>query len=106
MLIHFATSFDTPVVHVTLVTWLLTDPPCCHTLIVEVYVLPSKKPILEYLGDGNWKINLKMKSNIPTSANYTNVIRDLALSSSIVDHTGDIVTMTWKVFNEANTLTR
>lgn len=60
----------------------------------------------EYLGDGNWKINLKMKSNVPTSANYTNVIRDLALSSSIVDHTGDIVTMTWKVFNEANTLTR
>lgn len=60
----------------------------------------------EYLGDGNWKINLKMKSNVPTSANYTNVIRDLALSSSIVDYTGDIVTMTWKVFNEANTLTR
>lgn len=60
----------------------------------------------EYLGDGNWKINLKMKSNVPTSANYTNVIRDLALSSSIVEHTGDIVTMTWKVFNEANTLTR
>ena len=49
MLIHFATSFDTPVAHVTLVTWLLTDPPCCHTLIVEVYVLPSKKPTLEYL---------------------------------------------------------
>ena len=49
MLIHFATSFDTPVEHVTLVTWLLTDPPCCHTLIVEVYVLPSKKPTLEYL---------------------------------------------------------
>lgn len=60
----------------------------------------------EYLGNGNWKINLKMKSNIPTSANYTNVIKDLALSSSIVDHTGDVVTMTWKVFNEANTLTR
>lgn len=60
----------------------------------------------EYLGDGNWKINLKMKSNVPTSANYTNVIRDLELSSSIVDYTGDIVTMTWKVFNEANTLTR
>lgn len=60
----------------------------------------------EYLGDGNWKINLKMKSNVPTSANYTNVIRDLALSSSIVDHTGDVVTMTWKVFSEANTLTR
>lgn len=60
----------------------------------------------EYLGDGNWKINLKMKSNVPTSANYTNVIRDLALSSSIVDHTGDIVTITWKVFSEANTLTR
>ena len=60
----------------------------------------------EYLGGGNWKINLKMKSNVPTSANYTNVIRDLALSSSIVDYTGDIVTMTWKVFNEANTLTR
>lgn len=60
----------------------------------------------EYLGDGNWKINLKMKSNVPTSANYTNVIRDLTLSSSRVDYTGDIVTMTWKVFNEANTLTR
>ena len=60
----------------------------------------------EYLGDGNWKINLKMKSNVPTSANYTNVIRDLSLSSNIVDYTGDIVTMTWKVFNEANTLTR
>ena len=49
MLIHFATSFVTPVAHVTLVTWLLTDPPCCHTLVVEVYVLPSKKPTLEYL---------------------------------------------------------
>lgn len=60
----------------------------------------------EYLGDGNWKINLKMKSNVPTSANYKNVIRDLALSSSRVDYTGDVVTMTWKVFNEANTLTR
>lgn len=60
----------------------------------------------EYLGNGNWKINLKMNSNVPTSANYTNVIRDLALSSNRVDHTGDIVTMTWKVFNEANTLTR
>nr|DAM31467.1 MAG TPA: hypothetical protein [Ackermannviridae sp.] len=60
----------------------------------------------EYLGDGNWKIDLKMKSNVPTSANYKNVIRDLALSSNRVDHTGDIVTMTWKVFNEANTLTR
>ena len=47
-----------------------------------------------------------MKSNVPTSANYTNVIRDLTLSSSRVDYTGDIVTMTWKVFNEANTLTR
>ena len=60
----------------------------------------------EYLGNGNWKINLKMKSNVPTSANYTNVIKDLALSSNMVDHTGDVVTMTWKVFNEANTLTR
>ena len=60
----------------------------------------------EYLGDGNWKINLKMKSNVPTSANYKNVIKDLALSSSRVDYTGDVVTMTWKVFNEANTLTR
>lgn len=60
----------------------------------------------EYLGNGNWKINLKMNSNVPTSANYTNVIKDLALSSSIVDHTGDVVTMTWKVFNEANTLVR
>ena len=28
------------------------------------------------------------------------------MSSSIVDHTGDVVTMTWKVFSEANTLTR
>lgn len=60
----------------------------------------------EYLGNGNWKINLKMNSNVPTSANYTNVIRDLALSSSRVDYAGDVVTMTWKVFNEANTLTR
>ena len=60
----------------------------------------------EYLGNGNWKINLKMKSNVPTSANYTNVIKDLALSSNMVDHTGDVVTMTWKVFSEANTLTR
>ena len=60
----------------------------------------------EYLGNGNWKINLRMKSNVPTSANYTNVIKDLSLSSSIVDHTGDVVTMTWKVFSEANTLTR
>lgn len=60
----------------------------------------------EYLGNGNWKINLKMKSNVPISANYTNVIKDLALSSNMVDHIGDVVTMTWKVFNEANTLTR
>ena len=49
MLIHFATSFDTQVEHFTLVTWLLADPPCCQTLVVEVYVLPSKKPTLEYL---------------------------------------------------------
>ena len=49
MLIQFAISFDTPVVHGTLVTWLLANPPCCHTLVVEVYVLLSKKPTLEYL---------------------------------------------------------
>lgn len=60
----------------------------------------------EYLGNGNWKINLKVKGNVPINDNYRNVIKDLALSSSRVSHTGDTVTMTWKVFNEANTLTR
>lgn len=60
----------------------------------------------EYLGNGNWKINLKMKSNVSTSGINKNVIKDLGLSSSKVDYTGDVVTMTWKVFNESNTLTR
>ena len=60
----------------------------------------------EYLGDGNWKINLKMKSNAPINNNYKNAIKDLVLSSDRIDHTGDVVTMTWKVFNEANTLIR
>lgn len=60
----------------------------------------------EYLGNGNWKINLKVKGNVPINNNYRNVIKDITLSSSRVSHTGDTVTMTWKVFNEANTLTR
>lgn len=60
----------------------------------------------EYLGNGNWKINLKVEGNVPINNNYRNVIKDLTLSSSRVSHTGDTVTMTWKVFNEANTLTR
>ena len=68
----------------------------------DVVSLESSK----YLGNGNWKIILKMKSNVPTDNNYKNIIKDLTLSSSKVNYFGDIVTMSWKVFGEANTLTR
>ena len=60
----------------------------------------------EYIGNGNWKINLKVKGNVPVNNNYNSIIKDLTLSSNKVDYTGSIVTMTWKVFDEANTLTR